>query len=926
MTYARRMLHVASIALVNAFWMCEAAARAGDSPASQAASAPSDAPDVELPTDPDELLLKGYYERAAEAYARQAETPARKLPATIGLARCKLRVGAYDEAAELLNQAEALVATKASENKRTNRVSAEWHTTLAETLAAHGKYDDALTHLRAALELDRTAYTARTRLGEMLEMLGRRDEAIEVYRFYDELLVQRVPETAEQVTAAAVGFYRFTVLTRHPNLNDRTDHVLHELLQQAYERLDRAYWPARIAAADLLAAKFNFSEEHGAVNDYKAALRINTNLPEAHVGLGKIALDGWDFEEAERRAKLALDINPNYVPALDLRAALKLQERRYAEAIATAEKALAINPNDLYALGLAAAAHLCRPEDAAPEGVQDGRPAQDPSAALRRRAEALNPCSAIFHAIVADTLGGLRQYQASEAEYLRAIECEPTDPNPRCELGMMYMQWGREDKARAALEAAWALDEYNQRTKNTLDLLDLLEGFASHETPHFIVRYDKNTDSVLAEYFGQYLEQIYSDVTADYDTPLDEKTVIEIFPTHRQFGVRITGKPWIHTVGACTGRVIALDSPRRHPQLQGPYNFARVLRHEFTHTVTLAATHNRIAHWFTEGLAVYQENSPRSFDWAQLLAEAARRNELFTLESLDWGFSRPRKPTDRQMAYAQSEWMCEYIVERYGFDTINKLLAAFRNGQSQKGVFTSVLGIAPEVFDAEFREWARNQVKAWGFPLDPPEDPIKLRALALIDSSNAGLLGRLATAEYDADEHERALDAARKALAIDAEQPQALRVLVKLLEIALSNPEISAAARAAAEEEAMPLCERLMKADPASWAGPRVAGTIALRRGDYPKAEACFTTLKRLCPLDTTSFRGLAAIYLQRGNSDAALPDLLQAAHSEEHDADIPLNVARIYDRQGKLPDARHWYRQAIYIDPFALAPHEGLA
>ncbi|HEY3245569.1 MAG TPA: tetratricopeptide repeat protein, partial [Phycisphaerae bacterium] len=47
---------------------------------------------------------------------------------------------------------------------------------------------------------------------------------------------------------------------------------------------------------------------------------------------------------------------------------------------------------------------------------------------------------------------------------------------------------------------------------------------------------------------------------------------------------------------------------------------------------------------------------------------------------------------------------------------------------------------------------------------------------------------------------------------------------------------------------------------------------------------------------------------------------------SEEHDADIPLNVARIYDRQGKLPDARHWYRQAIYIDPFALAPHEGLA
>ena len=109
---------------------------------------------------------------------------------------------------------------------------------------------------------------------------------------------------------------------------------------------------------------------------------------------------------------------------------------------------------------------------------------------------------------------------------------------------------------------------------------------------------------------------------------LAHRTIIEVFPTQAAFAVRITGKPWIHRVGACTGRVIALASPRESAQLTGAYNLAAVLKHEFTHTVTLAATENRIPHWFTEGLAFWQENSDRSFFWCTLLAEAVRRGEL----------------------------------------------------------------------------------------------------------------------------------------------------------------------------------------------------------------------------------------------------------------------------------------------------------
>ena len=199
--------------------------------------------------------------------------------------------------------------------------------------------------------------------------------------------------------------------------------------------------------------------------------------------------------------------------------------------------------------------------------------------------------------------------------------------------------------------------------------------------------------------------------------------------------MRITAKPWIHTVGACTGWVIAMCSPRAGPRTMGPYHYARVLRHEFTHTATLALTDNRIAHWYTEGLAVHSENTPRSFDWRQLLADAVRRDRLFTLESIDWGFMRPQRPNDRQLAYAQSEWMVEYIVHRHSYDALMRMLKAYRAGLPQEQVFRDVLSIETTEFDGQFSAWARNEAGRWGFDLEPPENVLALRAAALIKRS-----------------------------------------------------------------------------------------------------------------------------------------------------------------------------------------------
>lgn len=863
---------------------------------------PADKPGPEPPaaslTDALDLYRDGSYEEAILAYESLARQPRTAKEAGLGLARCRLQIGEYDEALA------GLIALDAMSDSG-------WHALLAEVYRTIGRYDQAATHAREALKIAPDDAGARRLLGELLDLVGRRNEAIEGYRWFDRQVVERgeLPRDAAWLTHAAVGFVRFSVLTK-TNVADRTRHALNEMLQPAYERIDRTYWPARVAAADLLRERYNNDEEHGSLSDYLAALRLNKNLPQAQVGIGEVALDAWNFEEVERRAEAALKINPRYAPAIHLLAKKFVVERRYPQAIETCERALAINPNDLTALSVQAAASACLFDEEAVKQTAE-------------RVAKINPTCALLHRTLGDALGGIRQYADSQREYLKAIELDPTDANARTELGMMYMQWGLEAKARDVLEAAWALDAFNERTKFTLELLEMIEKLAQVETPHFIVKYDPGTDPGLGDFTARYMESIYGAVTGDYDCPLKDKTIIEWFPTHRAFGVRITGKPWIHTVGASTGMVIALSSPKDSTQF-GHYNIARVLKHEFTHTVTLDATHNRIPHWFTEGLAVAQEDAPPAFEWRVMLADAARRDRLFTLESIDWGFMRPKRPTDRQLAYAQSEWMCEYIIERFGYDAINAMIRRYRDGEKQPKVMVEQLGVEQAAFDQDFRAWARKQVTEWGFDLTPPDDVAKLREEASADGASASLLARLARAEYDEENHEAALAAARRAVELDPRERMGLTVLGETLWLR-ARAERRDADRRPFDDEAQPAMTRLLDVDPKSWIAPKLLAEIAVRRDELDRAIEMYQRLQRVCPFDPASWRGLAGIYLQRGDDASALPQLLEVARLTDNDPDIPAGIAAIHRRGGRLREAIYWLRQALYIDPFSVKLQEVL-
>jgi tetratricopeptide (TPR) repeat protein len=627
-------------------------------------------------------------------------------PAEIALVKAHAlsAIGRKDEAARVLSDA-AIAAHPRVQVER------------ARILGDMGRLNESISQLKALLQKHPDSLVGHFYLGTMAERAGDLEMAKEAYGWIHNTYFEQWQglgakqfEDAEQVTLMGRAFDRFAMLTGAYANNPELHSQILKVFVQAYDIIDRDYWPAHVAAAEYFMSHANPKE---AEKELEAALAGNPNDFRCHVLLGAIALDSWNFDATDDAIANMRDVDRNSVDANILEARSLLLQRRPVDAESPANRVLARQPDHIEALGLLAAAYALQLRD---EACNE----------LLKRIETLDPDNATAYLDIADQLSAMRQYPRAEQMYQVAIDRAPWWMAPRNGLGLLLTQSGDEDKARVVLEAAYSLDPFNFRTTNYIILLEKLAKMVQRESDHFVVFYDEEKDPVIGEYLNEYLESIHDDVSGAFKHEPKVKTYIEVFPTHDAFSVRTTGSPWIGTVGASTGRVIALVTPRKGEKTMGPYNWAQVLRHEYTHTVTLSATDNRIGHWMTEGLAVYQEHSPLKWEWVPMLYRAVTMKELFSMDDITWAFVRPKRPQDRSLAYAQSYWICKYIEEKWGHDAILEMMAQFKQGKTQEQVFLDVLDTSTSAFTDEFFAWTEKQVEGWGYD---PETTKKYNAL-----------------------------------------------------------------------------------------------------------------------------------------------------------------------------------------------------
>lgn len=481
------------------------------------------------------------------------------------------------------------------------------------------------------------------------------------------------------------------------------------MLGSAREQLDKLDPFIPLAEAELLWEKDNPAEAGKAM---ETALSLNPANAAAWSLLGSIKTAQFDFATAEdvvKRLGLVgkqLDGNAATLEGELVRARMRLKQLDAQGAADAADKVLAVMPGQPTALSLRAAAAAALFDFASADSYIE-------------KFATLYPGSGEACAEVGKVLSDQRQYADSERYFRKATAIEPAWAQPAVELGLMLVQAGKDADAREVLRTANLLDPFNVRTENSLKLVTELATYKTIETEHFVIRYKPGTDEVMAREMGPVLEKMYARVTGsglggvDYQIP--GKTTIELMPDHHWFSVRITGMPQVHTIAAATGPVIAMESPREGAGHKvGPYDWPRVLQHEFTHTVGLARAKNRLPHWFTEAQAQYLEDAPRDWSTWQLLARIIEKDECFDFEQINIAFVRPEKPSDRQQAYAQGHWMYDFMIEKYGGRAPLELLDRYAKGQREAQAVQEVLGVSREEFLTQFKAWAKAQLVATG--------------------------------------------------------------------------------------------------------------------------------------------------------------------------------------------------------------------
>jgi len=442
-----------------------------------------------------------------------------------------------------------------------------------------------------------------------------------------------------------------------------------------------------------------------------------------------------------------------------------------------------------------------------------------------------------------------------------------------------------------------------------------MQDYLVRETEHFIIKVDAKVDAILADQAAKYMEKIHEEIVSDYAYEPKVKTIIEFFPNHKDFSVRITGRGWIGTVGAATGRVIAIVAPNieRSPQF-GTHNWAVVLRHEYTHTVTLAATENRIPHWFTEACAVFQQPDKRNYRAVRMLVGATRMGKLFPMNKLDWGFIRPKKRGDRSLAYAQSEWVLEYIIETHGYDKVLEMLRAFRDGMTQPEMFEKTLGTTEKKFDKTFRAWAKKTVKKWGFNPEPPPDLAKAQKAAKEKPTDGAAQATLALAKYYRRDARGAEQAARKAIELDPNCAKGWSVLA----IVLSKKK--------KHDDAIKAANKLEEIDPTTSFAPKVLAECHIAKKNWAQAISALELLQQRQPLDSYSYQQLATIYNQLGQPEKALPNLIHLHRHTMKDPKYARQIAETYRTLGQYDQALTYFEEMTHLNPYQPNAYEAMA
>ncbi len=362
----------------------------------------------------------------------------------------------------------------------------------------------------------------------------------------------------------------------------------------------------------------------------------------------------------------------------------------------------------------------------------------------------------------------------------------------------------------------------------------------------------------------------------------------------------MVGLPHIHPIGACAGKIVALQSPSEGPQR---FNWSRVLKHEFIHVINLQQTDFNIPHWFTEALAVMNEGYPRPQAWNDLLVARSAAGKLFDLDTINVGFIRPLSSDDWTLAYCQAELYASYMIERFGEQAIAKMLAAYADNLTTSEAVERALGVPKDDFERGYRAYVQKLIDALPAAAKQRELTIGELQKALAKSpKDADLLAKMAYAQVARKNYPEARRWTDAALAIEPRHALASYVRARL------HLVVGETAEAIKRLE-----DGLDRKNPQENLLALLAA-LKLKAEDYQAATELYELGAASDPTSVKWLKSLAAVYLRSG--DKRLAGVLEkiAQHDADDDA-VRKKLARLALDAGDHAAAARWALEAMRIN-----------
>jgi tetratricopeptide (TPR) repeat protein len=520
-----------------------------------------------------------------------------------------------------------------------------------------------------------------------------------------------------------------------------------------------------------------------------------------------------------------------------------------------------------------------------------------------------------------------QKYRFAEGEkYQRqALEFDAKYAPAKIQLAQDLLRLGQEEEGWQLADESYTADGYNVVAHNLVTLQDNIAKFRTLEEGGFVVRMDAREAEIYGRRVLDLLKRARGVLCEKYDVELSGPIIVELFPRQQDFAIRTFGLPGgAGFLGVCFGTVITANSPAS--QGASPSCWEATLWHEFCHVVTLNKTNNKMPRWLSEGISVYEERQADK-TWGQTLNPKYREmllgDGLVPVSKLSGAFLSPPSPLHLQFAYFESSLVVEYLVEKYGIETIKRVLIDLGAGLPINDSLARYTG-SLDGLDADFAEYARKKARAlaegadWSQPELPRRSTSDTIAAWLKEHPhNYAGLARLARQLMNEGKWEAAkapLEEMRRLYPEDetAEGPHALlaEVYRELKDVTSERAALEQLAELSDDDVEMfaRLTELTMKAE------------------DWETTRKQALRWLGVNPLTPAPHRAIAAAAEALGDDNLAIDSYRALLLLDPFDpAELHLRLATTLARKGELPAAKKHALWALEETPRYRAAHERL-